>query len=146
MRGRVLRIWRTGQCRFTDVAVNEHPLVDGLMLKLDGEMHHFDSQNLHHWVVKQNQYSSLEAKRIVEGGQLAARPRLFGTDLQRRMWVKQLFFQIPCRYFLLFVYYYFLKRLFLVGRVGYYFTYLRIWTWKMREAKVCEMRYKDRIS
>ena len=140
MRNRVLRIWKSGQCHFTDVTVNEHPQVNGDIMVLSGEMDHFDSQNLHHWVAKQNQYSTLEAKRIFEGGQMAAKPKLFGDALQRRMWVKRLFFKLPGKYFLLFVYYYFGKLLFMDGWAGYYFTYLRIWTWKMREAKVCEMR------
>lgn len=143
MRNRVLRIWKTGQCRFTDVAVNEHPKVVGKCAVLSGEMDHYDSQNLHHWVMKQNHYSSLEAQRIFEGGQLAAQPKLMGDALQRRMWVKRLFFNLPGRYLLLFLYYYFGKLLFIDGRAGYYFTYLRIWTWKMREAKVCEMRNRQ---
>ncbi|TET73481.1 MAG: glycosyltransferase family 2 protein [Candidatus Aminicenantes bacterium] len=42
----VLRLWRTGNCRFSDVLVNEHPIVDGPVGKLKGILEHFDSPNL----------------------------------------------------------------------------------------------------
>ena len=32
-----------GACRFTDVAVNEHPLVDGRIGNADGYLEHHDS-------------------------------------------------------------------------------------------------------
>ena len=50
----ILRLWKTGNCRFTDVAVNEHPLVDGTIVKAQGYMEHHDSPDLDHWLVKQN--------------------------------------------------------------------------------------------
>ena len=44
-----------------DVAVNEHPIVDGETRDLPGEIEHHDSPNLHHWFDKQNRYSTAEA-------------------------------------------------------------------------------------
>ena len=32
----ILRVWKTGRCRFTDVSVNEHPLVDGTIVMASG--------------------------------------------------------------------------------------------------------------
>ena len=57
----VVRVWRTGKCRFSDVIVNEHPIVEGTVTELTAEMEHHDSPNLHHWFDKQNKYITAEA-------------------------------------------------------------------------------------
>jgi glycosyltransferase involved in cell wall biosynthesis len=49
VRQRILRVWRTGTCRFSDVLVNEHPLVEGRVAALDGDLEHHDSPSLTHW-------------------------------------------------------------------------------------------------
>jgi len=52
----LLRVWKTGSCRFTDVLVNEHPAVTGPVLTVKGELEHFDSPNLHHWYTAQQKH------------------------------------------------------------------------------------------
>lgn len=52
VRDEVCRVWRTGSCRFTDIAVNEHPLIVGNWVKLRGTMEHLDSRNLTDWCSK----------------------------------------------------------------------------------------------
>ena len=54
VRQRIVRVWRTGRCRFTDAPVNEHPVVDGAVRRADGELEHHDSPDLHHWLDQQN--------------------------------------------------------------------------------------------
>jgi len=66
----VLRLWRTGKCRFSDVIVNEHPLVDGSVGKLKGLMEHLDSPDLHHWWDKQNRYTTMRAIENARGDSL----------------------------------------------------------------------------
>ena len=87
IRQTILRLWRTGACRFSDVLVNEHPIVSGRTLRLAGDL---DSPNLYHWFEKQNLYTTAEALSAWRGDPLSARPRLTGTALERRMWVKRL--------------------------------------------------------
>jgi len=48
----VIRIWRTCTCKFTDVLVNEHPVVDGKLKSLIGYLEHHDSPDLQHWYHK----------------------------------------------------------------------------------------------
>lgn len=136
----ILRLWRTGRCRFTDVAVNEHPIVDGQVLSVSGVMEHHDSPNLHHWYHKQNQYSSAEAARMTARTGFAQVPALFGTPLQRRMWLKKWFDRVPFRFFGVFVYYYLIRGLWRAGWTGYAWSRLRSHVYLMRHFKAAEMR------
>lgn len=86
------RIWKNGSCIFTEVAVNEHAIIDGKIGYLSGFMEHLDSRDLHHWLEKQNFYTSLEANRKFNNEKLAVEPNIFGNRLQRRMFFKTIFF------------------------------------------------------
>ncbi|MBL4782703.1 MAG: glycosyltransferase family 2 protein [Porticoccaceae bacterium] len=140
----LLRIWRTGKCQFTDVLVNEHPVVDGELKTLAGYLEHHDSPDLQHWYNKQNNYTSSEAITMYRGLQLAAKPKLFGTSIERRMWLKKNFFKMPFRYGLLFIYNYLIKGTWRAGRVGYIWSKLRIEVYRAREYKLYEMRIIQR--
>lgn len=140
----LIRIWRTGQCQFTNVLVNEHPVVDGNIKLLEGYLEHHDSPDLQHWYNKQNKYTSSEAITMYRGLQLAAKPKLLGTTMERRMWLKKNFFKMPFRYGLLFIYNYLLKGTWRAGRVGYIWSKLRIEVYRAREYKLYEMRVIQR--
>jgi glycosyltransferase involved in cell wall biosynthesis len=136
----ILRIWRTGQCRFSDVAVNEHPLVASTATALSGALEHHDSPNLHHWFVKQNRYTTAEAQWQFGERPLSDIPRLFGSPLQRRMWVKQNFWRLPLRFFLLFWYHYLVLGAWRAGRAGFIWAQLRTFVYRQWEMKAYEMR------
>lgn len=122
---RILRVWRTGQCRFSDVAVNEHPIVHGNILYLSGELEHHDSPDLEHWLDKQNRYTTAEAIMAYTGAPLAGKPRLLGTKFQRRMWMKKHFHRIPLRFFFLFLYHLLVQGAWKAGWVGFAWARLR---------------------
>lgn len=145
-RDRVLRIWRTGRCRFTDSRVNEHPLVDGLVQFLPGVMEHYDSCDLHRWVEKQNFYTTIGLLAKVNGDKAAVKPSLMGTRLARRNWFKKVFFRIPGRYFLMFLQLYFLKGLWREGRTGYWCACMRIWVRRLYEGKIIEYQNTGRLT
>lgn len=136
---RVIRIWQTGKCRFTNVVVNEHEIIDGAIGFLSGIMEHYDSKNLHHWIDKQNKYTSAEALRRFNGDPAAARECLFGNALERRMWFKKVFFKLPFRYVLMFLQLYFFKGLWRIGVSGFHCALLRIWARRLIEQKLIEM-------
>ena len=46
----ILRIWKNGLCTFSDVIVNEHPIVSGKLKKLQGHLIHLDSSSLLSWI------------------------------------------------------------------------------------------------
>ncbi len=141
-----LRLWRTGSCRFSGVLVNEHPLVKGRVVRASGELEHHDSPNLEHWFHKQNRYTSDEAIIRFSRQQLAAPPRLLGSPLERRMWLKKYFYRIPMRYTLLFWYLYAFKGAWRGGRTALIWARLRIDVMRMVEFKETEMRIRGKAT
>ncbi len=135
----ILRVWRTGACRFTEVAVNEHPLVDGRMKYATGYLEHHDSPDLDHWLTKQNRYTTAEAISQFEGRALALPPRLFGSPLERRMWFKRNFWKVPGRYLILFLYHLLVVGAWRAGRVGWIWARLRTEVYRLWEYKRFEM-------
>ncbi len=141
----VLRLWRTGKCRFSDVIVNEHPLIDGSVGKLKGIMEHLDSPDLHHWWEKQNRYTTMLAIQKSHGDVLSATPRLFGTPLERRMFFIKSFFLIPFRYQFQWLHEALVRGAWRSGKAGLIWARLRVEARRMRELKTREIAITGRI-
>ena len=141
----VLRLWKTGKCRFSDVLVNEHPLIDGPVGKLKNILEHFDSPDLHHWWDKQNRYTTMLAIQKMKGQKLSAKPKLFGTPLERHMFFIKLFFLLPFRYQMQWVHELIVRGAWRDGKNGLRWTRLRINARRMRELKAEEMKITGRI-
>ena len=138
------RVWRTGRCRFSDAAVNEHPLVDGRVSRIAGEIAHLDSPNLEHWLAKQNQYTTAEAVSLHRGLH-AIEPRLLGNRLQRRAWMKVHYRQVPCRYLLTFLYHYVILGAWRAGRVGFIWAVLRTTVYRLVDYKRLDLQLGRRF-
>ena len=138
-RDHVVRIWRHGQCKFSDVIVNEHPIVSGPVRDLPGEIEHHDSPNLHHWFDKQNRYTTAEALAQFHGHALATHPKLFGTSLERRMWLKRHFWQMPGRFLALHLFLLFWTGAWRAGKTGWIWARLRTELYRAQEFKLYEM-------
>ena len=145
VRHELLRVWKTGSCRFSDVLVNEHPLVDGNLVKVDGDIEHHDSPDLHHWLEKQNAYTTTEAIAAHQGRALSVSPRLFGSGMQRRMWIKQNYRRFPARYLALFLHHYLVQGAWRAGWVGYAWSRLRSDVYRLWEYKLREIRLTGRV-
>ncbi|MEO0697838.1 MAG: glycosyltransferase family 2 protein [Pseudomonadota bacterium] len=139
VRQAILRVWRTGTARFSDVLVNEHPIIEADAAILDGNLHHHDSPNLHHWYEKQNRYTTLEAKSAFEGAKLSVHSRLFGTNLERRMWMKVNFKRLPFRHTLMFLFCLVGQGAWRAGRIGWIWARLRSDVYRMIDCKTYEM-------
>lgn len=140
----VTRIWRTGNAKFTNVLVNETPIIEGTVYKLRSKLLHMDSPDLEHWYSKQNKYSSCEALAKFQKKDLPFKPDFFGDNNNRKMWIKKNFSNVPFRFILLFLYYYILKGLFLAGKEGFIWSHLRSEVMRMREYKYYELLKKRR--
>lgn len=145
IRQTLVRLWRTGCCRFTDIAVNEHPIVDGSIMHVVGEMKHHDSPDLDHWLEKQNRYTTAEAIIVYNKSSLADTPRLLGSALQRRMWLKKNFYRVPFRYFLLFLYHWLWQGAWRAGWVGCAWARLRSDVMRLVEYKRREIDLTGRL-
>ena len=145
VRLRLLRLWRTGRGRVSEVPANEHIFVDGSIGLLQGDVEHRDSPDLDHWLEKQNRYTTAEAVIAHQGTPLADRPDLFGTPLQRRMWLKANFHRLPGRYLLLFLYYLLIEGTWRAGWVGFAWARLRSDVMRFRDYKSREMEITGRV-
>lgn len=145
VRHRLLRVWKSGSCRFSDVLVNEHPLVDGKLAYVEGDIEHHDSPDLHHWLEKQNAYTTAEAIAATQGQALSVQPRLLGSALQRRMWMKKHYMKLPGRYRLMFLYHYLVIGAWRAGWVGYAWSRLRCDVYRLLEYKLREIHLTGRL-
>ena len=137
----ITRVWRHGKCVFSDVLVNEHPIIDGKTGFIHGDLDHLDSPTLHHWVEKQNIYTTLESTNKLDGNKLSASPKLTGNTLERRMWLKNIYNKIPLRHLIYFLYCYLYMGAIKSGRAGFIWSKLRVQVFKMREYKSLEMTW-----
>ena len=139
-----LRIWKTGSCRFTPVIVNEHPIVKGKVRKLASRLIHLDSRDMHAWIDKQNRYSSQEALSRYLNKDRAAKPRLFGNVLERRVWFSNVFWHVPGRYQILFLINFILKGAWRSGIDGWRWAVMRSFVKRAAEYKWREMENTGR--
>jgi len=140
-----IRLVRLGQVHY-EREINEVLKVDGRIIDMPGHFDHFPfSKGLEHWFAKHNVYSSMEARELMKtrGGEypLSLKTALFGRDFnERRFHQKELFYRMPFRPLVKFLYLYGLRRGFLDGTAGFsYATMASIYEY-MISVKVTELR------
>src|SRR5262249_14591145 len=99
-----LSLFRRGKGRFecrttdqdtsmSDMEVHEHVIVNGPTAKLQNRLLHRNVSSLSRYIQKHDEYSNWEARVWSEQERTAElTPDLFGSQAQRRRWVKQKFF------------------------------------------------------
>ena len=114
------------ECRTTqqdssmcDMEVHEHVVVRGETRKLQNKLLHRNVDSLSRYIEKHNEYSNWEAQVWASGAsEQALRPHLFGTQAQRRRWLKQNFLRWPGSALAFFLYKYIVRGGFLDGVPG----------------------------
>lgn len=115
----VLRLWRTGECEFSDQLVNEHPVTKSNPRIVNGFMEHLDSPDLDHWLEKQNRYSTAEAITYVQDqNPVSLSQALRGERWQRSMWIKRNIYRLPFWESFLFLYFFAFRGLWMAGPRG----------------------------
>ena len=119
----LVRLFRPQRIRYERL-VNPVAVVDGPIGELAGHINHYPfSHGVSHWVARHNRYSdmeALEAAKVRENRPPSG--ALWSRDPnERRRALKDIFFQLPARPLVKFLYYYAWRRGFLDGRAG--FTY-----------------------
>jgi hypothetical protein len=100
-------------------------LVRGDTVRLRSLVEHHTMKSLPDWLEKHNRYSSMEARCMVAGNVTGGVvPRLFGKPDERRMWLRQMYFRVPARPLLYFLYRYVARLGFLDGRAGFRYCFL----------------------
>ena len=124
-----LRLLRLGKGRFEDRAVHEHVLVDGPEDFLRDPLMHENLKGIDAFVRRQLRYAALEAdeiRRARAGGRANQREgRFLGTWPERRRALKtRVWYRLPGRPVIRFLWMYVVKRGFLDGRQGLVYSQL----------------------
>jgi hypothetical protein len=129
-----------------DLEMHCHPVLDGTTGTLRGTMIHRDFDNLDHYFERHNIYSQWEAllrtRDQTPNRAEDIRPRLFGSAMERRRFLKRLFLSTPGKPFVYFVYSYILRCGFLDGRPGFIYNVLKSMYWYQISVKEYELKQK----
>lgn len=136
---RKLSLLRKGRGRFecrlkeqdasmADIEVHEHVVVDGLSVELRHALIHHNVDSLSRYILKHNEYSNWEARVLMQAedgregdgreGREEVKADFFGTQAERRRWLKGKLYRLPGSPVLLFVYRYIFRLGFLDGAPG----------------------------
>jgi glycosyltransferase involved in cell wall biosynthesis len=118
-----IRLIRKGKAKYHR-EINEVLEVKGRVEQLNGYFDHYPfSKGYGHWLAKHNSYSLMEAERWIEEHEgnikFSVKKALFGKDFsEKRYHQKGLFYKLPGRPIIKWLYLVFWKRSFLDGRAG----------------------------
>jgi hypothetical protein len=128
--------------------VNPIAMVDGTVGSLDAHLLHYPfSHGVSHWIARHNNYSDFEATELFKvrsGTATASRSLSSSNPNERRRALKDLFFRLPARPLIKFMYYYIWRRGFLDGRPGLTYSTLQAIYEYMIDCKYRELRQRER--
>lgn len=124
-----------------DMEVHEHVLVAGRTAKLKNSLVHHNVESLSRYIQKHDEYSNWEAGIWLEGGSGELAPALFGTQAQRRRWLRKRFFSLPGSPVLFFLYKYVFCLGFLDGVSGLIYCGFQGVQFFHIKAKIYELRH-----
>jgi glycosyltransferase involved in cell wall biosynthesis len=152
-----LSLFRRGKGRFecrlkdqdasmADMEIHEHIVLDegskGQTSRLEHPLLHHNVESLSRYIRKHDEYSNWEAKVWLEGESSARvlRPSLFGSQAQRRRWLRKKFFALPGSPVLFFLYKYIFALGVLDGIPGLIYCGLQGVQFFHIKAKIYELR------
>ena len=126
-----------------DIEVHEHVVVDGTAGRLRHALVHCNVDSLSRYILKHNEYSNWEARVLLEpaGEAEELSADLFGSQAQRRRWLKRKLYSLPGSPVLLFLYRYFLCLGFADGIPGLIYCCFQAVQMFHTKAKIYELRH-----
>jgi glycosyltransferase involved in cell wall biosynthesis len=125
-----------------DMEVHEHVMADGPVAAMRNPLVHHNIESLSRYIQKHNEYSNWEAQVLsqpeTEVGEV--RGDLFGTQAQRRRWLKRKLYRLPGSPVLLFFYRYVFRLGFLDGIPGLIYCGFQAVQMFHSKAKIYELR------
>jgi glycosyltransferase involved in cell wall biosynthesis len=139
-----IRLLRVGHVHYTR-DINEITTVSGDVLKLHAPLDHLAfSKGISHWVTKHNHYSTVEAKLLASGDatrNASLRQAIFAKSFhERRIAQKAIFYKLPARPYIKWVYLMLFRGAILDGYVGVLYATLQSFYEYLIEAKCREIR------
>src|SRR6266849_6452074 len=156
-----LSLFRKGRGRFecrlkdqdasmADMEIHEHVVVDGPTAELRNALVHHNIDSLSRYILKRNEYSNWEARVLLkadgdpeddsQGDPEEMSADLFGTQAQRRRWLKRNLYGLPGSPVLLFLYRYVFCLGFLDGVPGLIYCTFQAVQMFHTKAKIYELR------
>jgi glycosyltransferase involved in cell wall biosynthesis len=142
-----LRLFRPEKMRYERL-VNPVSLADGPVGSVSGYLDHFPfSKGISQWLERHNAYSTLEARQVMQNRRdrttVSVRKAITAADFhERRFHQKELFYRLPWRPLVKFLFLYFGKGGFLDGRAGLTYVLLQAIYTYMIVLKVRELEYE----
>jgi len=128
-----------------DMEVHEHVMVQGVVKKLRQPLKHHNAESLSHYIRKHDEYSNWESRMLLQpGNERALPPALFGSQAQRRRWLKLKLFSLPGSPVLLFLYRYVFCFGFLDGIPGLIYCAFQGVQMFHTKAKIYELKRKSK--
>jgi glycosyltransferase involved in cell wall biosynthesis len=150
-----LSLFRKGRGRFecrlknqdasmADIEIHEHVVVEGPTPELRNALVHHNVDSLSRYILKHNEYSNWEARVLLqpERDPEEISADLFGTQAQRRRWLKRNLYRLPGSPVLLFLYRYVFRLGFLDGVPGLIYCAFQAVQMFHSKAKIYELEYK----
>jgi glycosyltransferase involved in cell wall biosynthesis len=126
-----------------DMEVHEHVVVEGATARLQNPLIHHNVESLSRYIQKHDEYSNWESRVLLQRGEdKELPPSLFGTQAQRRRWLKRKLFAMPGSPVLLFLYRYVLRFGFLDGVPGLIYCGFQAVQMFHTKAKIYELKSK----
>ena len=148
-----LSLFRRGKGRFecrlkdqdvsmADMEVHEHVIVPGQSARLKHPLLHHNVESISRYIQKHDEYSNWDARVWLEGeaGSAELPPSLFGSQAQRRRWLRKRLFALPGSSLLLFIYRYIFRLGFLDGVPGLIYCGFQGMQFFHVKAKIYELR------
>lgn len=126
-----------------DMEVHEHVIIDGRTEQLRNALIHHNVESLSRYIQKHDEYSNWESRVLLQGSannDSELRPALFGTQAQRRRWLKRKLYVLPGSPVLLFLYRYILRGGLLDGIPGLIYCGLQAVQMFHTKAKIYELK------
>jgi len=125
-----------------DMEVHEHVVLEGRTAKLRHPLLHRNVESLSHYIRKHDEYSNWEARVWLEGesNSQALTPSFFGSQAQRRRWLRRNFFAMPGSPLVFFLYRYVFRLGFLDGIPGLIYCVLQGTQFFHIKAKIYELQ------
>jgi glycosyltransferase involved in cell wall biosynthesis len=148
-----LALFRRGHGRFecrlkdqdtsmADMEIHEHVIVNGVTGELHHPIVHRNVESLSRYIQKHNEYSNWEARVLTERSNHSEElpASVFGTQAQRRRWLKRKLYRLPGSPVLLFLYRYLFRLGFLDGVPGLIYCSFQAVQMFHTKAKIYELR------
>ena len=154
-----LSLFRRGKARYecrlkeqdssmADMEVHEHVVCDGPTRQLQNPLVHRNVESLFRYIQKHNEYSNWEAKVWLSldggSGERELQPAFWGTQAQRRRWLRRKFMGLPGFPVLFFVYKYVFRLGFLDGVPGLIYCGFQSVQFFHIKAKIYELKVRER--